>query len=139
MIRKFLMGILSFLTIFYLVSCIGPGALDWSYQLPNGYMLTHINPQRIVITSENHPIIIGNSVNYVIIEANIIKFCYNDNYVCIQQNHADTRFYILDTLEHNVHGPFYDESEYEEKVSDLGITGLSDWKATSSNPNFENN
>ena len=124
-----------------LSACIGAGAGDWTYVLPNGYVMVRINSRNILI---------GQSYEYTLdskngIEAHIIEFCFNDRYVCAQQvdvtkdlnkpvNKDDPRYLILDTLNQEVIGPFTDIDAYNRELIRLEVTDLCDWIATSPAP-----
>ena len=111
---------------------------DWSYELPNDYVIWHINSREIVCGKRNTENSITN-----IVEDYIIKFCYNDQYVCLQCvnitndtlediDESNPHFYIIDTLNEDVNGPLL-ENEFED-MSSILIDDLSTWLATKPRP-----
>ena len=62
-------------------ACIGAGAGDWKYVLPNDYAMVRVNSRNILI-GQNYEYTIDSTNG---IEAHIIEFCFNDRYVCAQQ------------------------------------------------------
>jgi len=124
-----------------LSACIGAGAGDWKYVLPNGYVMVRLNSRNILI-GQNHEYTIDSQNG---IEAHIIEFCFNDRYVCAQQvdvtedldkpvNKDNPRYLILDTLNQEVIGPFTDIDAYDRELIRLEVTDLCDWIATSPAP-----
>lgn len=112
---------------------------DWAYDLPNDYTIWHINSKEIVLGHYNT----ANSISTVI-EDTILRFCYNDCFVCIQINNRDgaTRsqnssdmacYYIINTNDGAVHGPFT-WSEYEESLVVYEVNNLTDWISTKPAP-----
>ena len=67
------------------------GNNDWSYELPNEYTIWHVN-SRSIICGKKHT---ENSITNVV-EDDIVKFCYNDRYVCMQYvDVSDDLWYAL--------------------------------------------
>lgn len=112
---------------------------DWSYELPNNYVIWHINSKKIVCGKTETENSITN-----IIEDYIIKFWHNDQYVCLQCVNAtndpledidesNAHYYIIDTLNEEVQGPF-SKTEFEDKSSVLIAEDISTWSATKPRP-----
>ena len=112
---------------------------DWSYELPNDYVIWHINSRKIVCGKKNTEHSITNVVGDY-----IIKFCYNDQYVCMQCvevsnnllediDESNSRFYILDTINEDVYGPLL-EQEFKEMINILKADNLSAWIPTKPKP-----
>ncbi len=107
---------------------IGPGMSDWSLKLPNNYEMWHINPQNIMIGYKDSQYTIktvDNKGRNIGIPGDVIEFCYNDRYVGAKQVNIPTnpkkgvdtsnpRYYLLDTLEQKVYGPFLNVSQFDD-------------------------
>lgn len=134
---------LSFVLIlcFLAISCmVGPGLNDWTYPLPNEYEMYHINSKTILITplyKDKNP-----DSELIGIPAHIVSFCLNSRFVCAKTINTENEprddvavsYYILDTLNQKVYGPFSSEQKYLSNVDALAITGLGEWIATSPAP-----
>ena len=115
------------------------GNNDWSYSLPNNYVIWHVKTSEIVCGKKEHE----HSISTV--AGDYVKlFCYNTQYVCLQCTHTSddeletvtqscSQYYIIDTLSDEVIGPLSEE-EYFENVRDMGINQLSSWIATKPRP-----
>jgi hypothetical protein len=124
-------------------SCVGLN--DWRYKIINNYEIWHINSNEIVIgyVKDN-----GNSLTIhenskadgrlIGIPPKVIEFCNNEKYICAkvvlkkdwvvnEENYNDILYYVVDTEEKIVFGPL-DEEKYNEKINDLLIKNLSEWK-----------
>ena len=112
---------------------------DWSYELPNNYVIWHINSRKIVCGKKNTENSITN-----IVDGYIIKFCYNDQYVCLQCvdvandslediDESNPQFYIIDTLNEDVNGPLL-KNEFEDMLNILIEDSLSTWLPTKPTP-----
>ena len=115
------------------------GNNDWSYELPNDYVIWHINSRKIVCGKQSTENSITN-----IVGSYIIKFCYNDQYVCVQCvdvpndlleniNESSPQFYIIDTISEDVKGPLL-ENEFEEMLNVLKVDNFSTWIKTKPKP-----
>lgn len=131
-ILTFLGGILC--TIIILINCIGPGLNDWSYELMNGYEVAHINSEEIVVTCADN--------NNAKIPSFVKEFSYNDRFVCtrnilsIHENNVFNEvYYILDTEEKVLHGPFNSMEEFKNKLVEFKIVPEK-WYRTSPKPNL---
>ncbi|MDD3242185.1 MAG: DUF3997 domain-containing protein [Eubacteriales bacterium] len=118
---------------------IGPGASDWRYVLPNGYEMWRVNGCSIVIGYSQDDSGLEERIG-----AYVCAFCADERYVGAQQvtppetsDALDTsapRYYLLDTQEGQLYGPYAQESEYLAQCAALGIQGLNDWVATRPSP-----
>ena len=109
---------------------------DWSYILPNGYELWHLSADKVVLVKND-----GDSIGDTIIPAHIKEFCYNEQFIGIQQieqgsskQDADLCYYLVDTEQEQVWGPF-DQEEYLNQCEQLDIEAMCDWVATKPTPN----
>lgn len=122
----------------FLASCAGLG--DWSYKLPNGYEVQHINSDRILITYAR------SEIDAEGIPSFIKEFSYDDRYV-FSKNSEDIKgnkvrdevYYALDTIERRVYGPFNNIEELTEKADEWNVELPSEWYSTSSDPSNINN
>lgn len=112
---------------------------DWSYELPNDYVIWHINSRKIVCGKKNT----ANSITNIVGDY-IINFCYNDQYVCMQCvdvsndlsediDKSNPQFYIIDTINEDVNGPLL-EKEFEDVLKFLKVDNLSTWIPTKPKP-----
>lgn len=121
--------------IFILSSCAG--ANDWIYQLPNGYEIWHINSKEIVIKYR------GENETSSEISSFIKEFSYDAQYVftrnisSIDENNIfNESYYILDTINHKLYGPFYELIDFKNAINNLGCDLPDIWYRTSPNPNM---
>ena len=143
--RKILIALLIF-CCFLLNACtfsnheFQSGNSDWSYKLPNGYVIWHINSRKIVCGKKETENSISNiGGDYV------LKFCYNNIYVCLQCvdvsddlskeiDEAYPQFYIINTEKDEIVGPLF-ETQYIEKINSINLNNLSSWIKTKPAPN----
>lgn len=112
------------------------GLSDWMYPLINEYEIWRINSNEIIATY------VGKERVEVGIPSFIKEFAYDERYVCtrnvesIQNNDIfNETYYMLDTEEKKLHGPFRTQDELKEKMDEYAIT-LDRWYRTSPNPNM---
>lgn len=125
------------LIIAVFTSCVGQN--DWSYQLKNGYEISHINSAEIVCAKKDAE----NTVQEVI-GGYVTKFTYDDNYVYLQyldkydedfKNFSAEKFkyatvnFITDEIAY-----FESYTEFIAAVSDDNLTDLDKWIATKPAP-----
>lgn len=149
MIKKITLSIASILIVMItFLGCVGAGLSDWKLKLPNNYEMWHINSRQIVIgyASTQDSLSWTNTEGKLIgIEAHIIEFCYNDRFVGAKQVKIEGEnqktieklpitFYLLDTKDQKVYGPFKTEEEFVEKYKNLSISELSNWEKTNPAP-----
>ena len=131
--------LLLIITLLLLCSCASPGTQDWSYPLPNDYEIWRINSKSIVIGYKD-PNSTGLDTSQGIDEY-VFEFCYNERFVCAKQigvpreSHRPTRgdnpsYYVIDTLNQEVFGPFDSEGLFILELARLRITDLTGWIAT---------
>lgn len=131
--KKISVFITLILTLF-LTSCAGVS--DWSYKLPNNYEVWRINSTDIIIKY------VGEKTVEAEIPSFVKEFSYNERYVCTRNvdsisdnNIFDEKYYILDTLEQQLYGPYDTEHEFVTILNELGIS-LTKWYRTSPDPNM---
>lgn len=138
-----------FLLLFALLclftSFAGPGLNDWTYVLPNGYEMWHINSRQIKIgLAENQGLALtDNEANSIGIPAHIVAFWHDDRFVCAQTilpddvdaygdgRTVETSYYLLDTLEQYVYGPINEATEFdaivEQVIGDAEVPYVQTW------------
>ncbi len=124
---------ISLILILCLTSCAGVS--DWSYKLPNNYEVWRVNSKDIVVKYVGDEILDANIPSFV------KEFSYDDRYVCTRNIESIDdndifleKYYILDTLEQKLHGPFETQEEFKSAVDELEII-LKKWYRTSPDPN----
>ncbi len=116
----------------------GPGLSDWGYDLPNGYAIWRCNSETIVLGKKTSDYSMENRVG-----SYISAFCHDDRYVCVKQignkedlnatNGETTSFYVIDTLEDIVFGP-YGGDELDGKLKELNVALPGAWIKTVPRP-----
>lgn len=116
------------------------GNNDWSYSLPNGYVIWHVNSRNIVCGKIKSEYSIS-----TISEKYVAKFCYDNQYVCLQCvdasdnlsieiDKSNPRYYILNTLNDTISEPMSEELFYKT-INDMNMAELSQWEETYPRPN----
>ncbi len=128
--------ILSVVIFILLTGCAGVD--DWSYELPNGYEVWRINSNEIIVKC------VSDATNNVNIPSFVKEFTYNDRFVCTrnvpsinENNIFNEIYYILDTKEKVLHGPFESIEEFQNKLKEFEIV-TEKWYRTSPDPNMYN-
>lgn len=126
--------LIAFILMFFLTSCAGVS--DWSYKLPNNYEVWRINSSDIIVKY------VGEEIVDAEIPSFVKEFSYDDKYVCTrnvdsisENNIFEEKYYILDTLEQQLYGPYDTEQEFITMLNELGIS-LTKWYRTSPDPNM---
>lgn len=124
---------LSLVLIF--TSCAGVS--DWSYKLPNNYEVWGINSKEIMVKY------VGDKTVNAEIPSFVKEFAYDYRYVCsrniesIDENNIfSEEYYILDTEEQKLYGPYATQTEFESALEEMKIS-LVKWYRTSPDPNVE--
>ncbi len=149
MIKKLLsLSTFFVLSLLFFVGCTGmqaPEPNDYTIKLPNNYVVLHVNAKTIVIGLKEKDNSITcykdeDSNNKLIgIESFVSEFCHNDRFVGAKQVDIDIqsnideshpRFYLLDTKEQKIYGPFKSKELFDKQCTELKISNLSSWKKT---------
>lgn len=112
---------------------------DWSYELPNNYVIWHINSREIVCGKKNSPTSISSVVNEYVSE-----FCYNEKLIGLKcaevpENINDEIdmskpiYYVID-LENDILYGGFNEEEYLTKVQEYEYSDLTGWITTKPRP-----
>ena len=131
-------------------SCIGPGLNNWSYELPNGYAIWYMNSNSIkigLLYADSTGLTLYNEHKELIgIPSKVVEFCFNSQYIFAKTIFpTDTKFsesenniyhyYILDSLNRKLIGPFYNSKDFLEIVISLSLQEkMSDWFSTTYSP-----
>ena len=125
------------LIIMALTSCVGQN--DWSYQLKNGYEISHINSAEIVCAKKD-----GENTTQEVIGGYVTKFTYDNEYVYLQYlnkydenfKHLSTEKFKYATVNFITDEIAYFESytEFISAFSDDNLTDLDKWIATKPAP-----
>lgn len=131
--KKISILIVLIMTLF-LTSCAGVS--DWSYKLPNNYEVWRINSADIIVKY------VGEGIAGAEIPSFVKEFSYDDKYVCTRNiesiNENDIfaeKYYILDTYEQALYGPYDSMEEFNNKLKEMKIS-LTKWYRTSPDPNM---
>ncbi len=119
-----------------LTGCAGVG--DWSYKLPNDYEVWKINSDEIIVKY------VSDEIDNTQIPSFVKEFAYDDRFVCtrnissiIENDIFNEVYYILDTKEKVLYGPFGNIDEFKKKLDELEIAVVK-WYRTSPAPNMYN-
>ena len=122
------------IVVLFLTGCAGVS--DWSYQLPNNYEVWKINSENIIIKNMNTQ----NNVDEI--SGFVKEFSYDLRYVLTRNienisnnNILDEVYYVLDTKENKVYGPFDSIKELQGRVEEWSIKVPEKWYRTSPDPN----
>lgn len=115
--------------------CIGPGLSDWSYPLPNGYAIVHVNSQQIIFGRQR-----TEYSTDVDVDSFVYAFCYGERWVGLQRLEARpadgaspspdaVEYYLADTQEETLAGPMT-QQEYAQVLRARQIDDLCAWIKT---------
>ena len=121
---------LLWIIIFFLIGALliyiftNPKIEKWTYDLPNNYAIKK--------TSETN-VVLGKYID------NIFEFSYGKRYISLKCLESSTdniivKFYIIDTSEDNIYGPYNDEETYEEVKNKIIDEDLNEWIKTTTKP-----
>jgi len=130
-------NILLITVTFLLVLTACSGTSDWTFELPNGYELWRINSNEVIIKYA------PSEADNEGIPSFVKEFAYDDRYV-FSRNVEDISsndileeiYYILDTQEKKVYGPFDSTDELQNNADELKIKLPKRWYRTSPDPNM---
>lgn len=133
--KKVVLLITFFTMIIFMGSCAGTA--DWTFELPNGYEVWHINSSEILIKCAD----IENPGEKI--PSFVKEFTYDERYVFSRNiedissnNVLNEVYYALDTLEKKVYGPFESIEELQKKTDEWDIELPNRWYRTSPDPNL---
>lgn len=126
--------LLIIIVLLIVTSCAGTN--DWSYDLPNSFEVWHINSKEIKV------VYLGDDVELEI-PSFVKEFTYDSQYVFTRNvddigvnNIFDEKFYILDTKNKILYGPYNKVDDFINELKNLQIDFPTHWYRTSSDPNI---
>lgn len=131
--------IIGFITVIGLIiiNCfVHPKVELWTYEdLPNDYVIEKKSETDMVIgKKENNKIITQKEDKKIGIEEYIAEFSYGENYIALKclnpnqkENTVEVRFYIIDSQNEDIYGPYDLESTYLEVKEKIVTEELNDW------------
>lgn len=140
--KKRIFGIIIFFVIgvvfVYLITM--PKIEKWTYDLPNSYAIKKTSDTEVVLGKYVDGLFeIEVNGEKIGIEDYIAEFSYSENYIalkCLIPENAGVlvNFYIIDSLNANVYGPYETEEIYNEVVNRIVDEELGDWIETITMP-----
>lgn len=127
--KKIIVSISLLVIVFLLILIISTTKQnDWYYMLSNDYEIWHVNSKENVIGKREDDILTD------VIEDDIIKFKYNNDFVIIKCLSKDNEYiyYIINMNDNITYGP-YNNEEYLNKEKELNID-IDSWINTDSTP-----
>lgn len=139
---------LLWIIIFFIIGMVliyiftNPKIEKWTYDLPNNYAIKKTSETNVVLGKyiDNIFEIKDNNNKQVGIEDYIAEFSYGKRYIslkCLESidNGIIVKFYIIDSKESNIYGPYNEEETYHKVKEKIVEEQLSDWIKTINNPN----
>ena len=126
----------------FLITGCGSVRGDWEINLTKNYYITRTNSRSIYLTHKESETDIGSSF---VIERNyfVQAFCYNDRFIGLKGIHTeltaatdveiesnDTSYYLIDTSDSKVYGPYFSAEKFEYKCIEYDISPLGEWYYT---------
>lgn len=137
---------LLWIIIFFIIGMVliyiftDPKIEKWTYDLPNNYAIKKTSETNVVLGKYIDNIFeIKDNNKQVGIEDYIAEFSYGKRYVslkCLKSSNDNiiVKFYIVDTKENNIYGPYNDEETYKEVKNKIVDEELNDWIKTTTKP-----
>lgn len=137
---------LLWIIIFFIIGMVliyiftNPKIEKWTYDLPNNYAIKKTSETNVVLGKYIDNIFeIKDNNKQVGIEDYIAEFSYGKRYVslkCLKSSNDNiiVKFYIVDTKENNIYGPYNDEETYKEVKNKIVDEELNDWIKTTTKP-----
>ena len=115
---------------------------DWEYEdLPNGYGVWRINSKCISLQYHIEELSKGSRHSSTIIPAYVSAVCNNDRYIAVRWTNPEeidfndvsghdfstAKYYVVDTSNDTIYGPYDTEEEYHDQCQELAIENMSDW------------
>lgn len=130
------------ITIFFLVGAIiiyfitEPKVEKWIYNLPNNYVINKESDTKVQLGKYiDNKLIFSQDDKQIGIKDYVAEFKYSENYVslkCLETTNESiiVKFYIIDTKNENIYGPYLDEETYSEVSKKIINEKLSKWIET---------
>lgn len=126
------------LIIFFLYKFVDK---TWVYDLPNNYKVRKLSNANVVVGVEiEKDFYTTYQEKEVGIEEYVAQFQYNNEFVGIKaltlvKEETGIVFYLIDTTEQEVHGPYYDEESYIAAMRVWSKEAMGEWITTTEIPN----
>ena len=120
---------------------VGDGRGDWTLDLYEGYAISKINSKEILFIHKENPNDSGGSIilpNYF-----VIAYQLHEPYICLEGIHTQEisasedelndmvlSYYLIDTTNGEVIGPFESYDDFVERCSSLGLENEDEWIKT---------
>lgn len=135
------------IAIFFIIGAIfvylitSPKVETWTYDLlPNNYAIKKTSDTQIVLGKYRNDLFEVEENNKQIgVEDYIAEFTYGDTYIALKCLELDgdsinLKYYIIDSENDDIYGPYYDEETYEIVKERLVDEELNDWIQTIKKP-----
>lgn len=125
-------------TIIYFIT--NPKIEKWTYDLPNNYIIKKTAETKVVLGKYINGLFEVKKDNKQIgVEDYIAEFKYGENYISLkclesEKGGVKVKFYIVDTKNEYIYGPYEVEETYNEVVERIVEEELSDWIKTITKP-----
>lgn len=126
-------------TIIYIITT--PKLVNWTYDLPNNYAIKKTSDTKVVLGKYiNNIFEVKYEDKQIGIEDYIAEFSYSNNYIalkCLEStiDNIKVKFYIIDSKNDNIYGPYFDEETYNEVKKKIIDEELNEWIETINMPN----
>jgi len=141
-IKKFLyLGVIPIISILLIlmiiIKVINP---NWEYKLSNDYFIKKTSSNVELVKKINNKYYTKYKDKKIGISSYVAEFQYNENFVGVKtieiiNEESIIYFYLVDTKEEEIHGPYTDEETYLAVVGVWSKEVLGDWISTLENPN----
>ena len=137
---------LLWISIFFIIGAVliyiftNPKIEKWTYNLPNNYAIKKTSETSVALGKYINNIFETKYNNKQIgIEDYIAEFCYGKRYIslkCLESSNSDiiVKFYIIDTKEENIYGPYETEEIYQKVKDKIVDEELNNWIKTITKP-----
>lgn len=140
--KKKIILIIAFLLIglitIYLIT--EPKVEKWIYKLPNNYAIKKTSDTDVVLGKYiKGSFSTKNNGKQIGVEEYIAEFSYGENYIALKcletnSNSVKVNFYIIDSKNENIYGPYENEEIYNEVKEKIIDEELNEWIETINRP-----
>lgn len=137
---------LLWIIVFFIIGAIiiyfitNPKIEKWTYDLPNRYAIKKTSETKVVLGKYIEGLFeVEKDGKQIGVEDYIAEFKYGENYIslkCLEsgQNGIKIKFYIIDTKNEYIYGPYDDEETYNKVVEKIIEEELGEWIETINKP-----
>lgn len=130
------------ITVFFIIGAIivyfitSPKVEKWTYDLPNDYAIKKTSSTEVVLGKYINGLFeVKQDDKQIGVEDYIAEFSYSENYVslkCLESTNdsVKVKFYIIDTKNDNIYGPYQDEETYNTVSEKIVEEKVNDWIET---------